>query len=169
MTDELRAKANHIKKAMAAADTGPLVIADYVIDLSRRWEAEYREQAEGLAFGAWLTRELGSQGRNLSFFKRRSEAVRFFGESARRVMHHETAVFALGATPEGQREQILGALTNAYLRNNRCPLTLAQAKPIIQKVLGRRVEARTCLACAEKDLELAKLRELVDRKDLAAE
>jgi hypothetical protein len=158
--------AKRFRDAMSNADTGPLIIASEVVELSEKWD-DYRAEAGNLKFTAWLTREMGSQGRGLGFFKKRHEAVIGLGEHIRRSLNHEVAVYIWNSVPEDKKLNVVDALTQAYARNSKCPLTYGQAAPIINGIVGKAKQHKVCHDCVQKDYEIVKLKEMLGMRDAA--
>lgn len=145
-----------IRAGMASSDTGPLVVSEKVVFICDHWET-YKHEAGDMSFRQWLTRELGNRGRNYSFFKRRLRAVEMLGESVRRTLHHEVAVYVSEQVPEAMRARVKSELEKRCMQNNHCPLTKGQALPIIRKMLGHVARPKECQRCKELETRVAEL------------
>jgi hypothetical protein len=156
--ERLTDAARFIKAGMANSDTGPLIIAEKVVSICDTW-TDYKEESDGLSFRQWLTRELGNQGRNYGFFKRRLRAIENpnLGESIRRTFHHEVAVYVSEQVPEDMQRAVKDELEKRCIQNNRCPLTPGQAMPIIKSMLGHEPKRRECKRCKELEAKIAEL------------
>jgi len=144
------------KAALRSADTGPLVIAEDVLQIAGEWE-RYRVEARGLDCTSWLRKELG-RGRSLAFFERRAHAVKVLGEACRRVLHHDVAVWIAGRVRDPEAVQrVMWALMRATKKQGGNCLTPAQARPIVLATLGIERAPRTigCARCAELERLLA--------------
>jgi len=131
---------------MKHGDTGPLVIASDVMSIAEDWD-RFKEEAGGLTFSQWITREMGNKQRGLAFFRKRHEAVQKLGEDIRRTFHHEVAVYVVNSVPETAWFAIKSELRLACIRNSGTPRTMGQARPIINKILGRVAQQKTCANC----------------------
>jgi hypothetical protein len=155
------------RRALTEGATGPLVIAREVVEISERWD-DYREEVGGLTVSAFLRRELG-RGRDLAFFRRRARAVERLGEDVRRVLHHEVAVW-IDQNFEGEESaRAAWGLRMATKKDHHgVPFSLAQAKPIVLKLLGRKTEKvpRTCERCALLEEENRILREKLEERGI---
>ncbi len=147
-----------LRETMAMVDTGPLIMAAEVIQLAKDWD-QYQEEAGGISVSQYLTGELGSKKKGLDYFNRRQLAVNALGEDIRRTMHHEVAITVAQTVPKDLHEKAKAALTEAYIKNRSCPLSPAQAQPIINKILGRNPMHRVgCQKCVALQAEIDKLR-----------
>ena len=151
--------ASRWRRSLKDAATGPLVIAVEVIAITDDWES-YRKDSGGLTASAFLRRELGG-GRDRAFFERRADAVTKLGEAVRRTMHHEVAVWVAQNFSGLEARRVAKALTDSFVRNNKNPLTLAQAKPVAFKVTNRKTERieKQCSRCLVLTEENRALRE----------
>lgn len=160
MTESLKDFSKRVRAALAAGDTGPLVVAADVISVAGDWE-RHREETGGLSCTSWLRKEFGP-GHNLAWFTRRHEAVLSLGESVRRTMHHEVAVWIVDAVPADKHAEVVMAVTIAAKKQHGVPLTPPQARrivcPLIGKVRGRKP---ACIECAKHEREIARLRALL--------
>lgn len=134
-----------IQQALRDSATGPLVVASDVVKLAENWE-EHRAECYGLDATSAFKKYLGFP---LSFFQVRDRAVRWLGESVRRWMHHELAVWLIGGImPPGQYDTARTALLLEYKRRgSRSALTKAQARPIVYEVVGHVPATATCHEC----------------------
>ena len=140
--------------ALAASDTGPLIIAADVVQLAGEWD-DYKREASGLSCTAWLRKTLG-RGRGLAWFETRARAVEKLGESVRRTLHHEVAVWTVNNAPPPTWKAIVEALMFARKKNGGNALTLVQAKPIARQILGINASPRrvSCMRCAKLEERL---------------
>jgi hypothetical protein len=148
--------AKQIKSAMEHSDTGPLVIAADVVKLAEKWK-DYKEDAGKLSCAQWLTRELGNKKRGLAYFRARHRAVEALGEESRRMLHHEMAVYIVNNVPKEQWDEVKETLYKKCVRNNHCPLSPGQARPLIYKIVGH-VPGRGCSRCAMLEAELRRMK-----------
>ncbi len=157
MTDRLNDFVTRTRAAMAASDSGPLIVARDVMAIADNWE-RYKEEAGGLDCSRFLTSTFGA-GRGLAYFANRVEAVAFIGESARRTLHHQVAIYILNNVSKEFVAEVLSALTRERKKNGGNALSPAQAKPVIEAITGTKQRAyRTCSKCVKLEAELAKLR-----------
>jgi len=148
--------AKQIKSAMEHADTGPLVIAADVVKLSENWK-DYKEDAGKMTCSQWLTRELGNRKRNIKYFTARHRAVEALGEESRRMLHHEVAVYIINNVHKDQWDEVKETLYKKCVRNNHCPLSPGQARPIIHQIIGH-VPGRGCPRCAMLEAEILRMK-----------
>ncbi len=145
-TGALKVAAAKFKAALRDSDTGPLVIAQEVMRIEERWP-EYKEEAGDIECTTWLARELGP-GRDFAFFQRRAKAVEKLGESCRRKLHHEVAVWLANLKNESAQVKVaFVALISATNKQRGNCLTLSQAKPIVRKALGVKAGPRAVKSC----------------------
>lgn len=133
-------KTKEWKRILGDAARGPLVVATDVVSIANHWD-EYAAEAGGLSITGWLKKTLGA-GRNLAWFERRAKAVRVLGEAARRNLHHEVAVWVSENVPPAHYDKAKRVLFHAARAQNGNPLTLGQARPLLQKELGRSFSSR---------------------------
>lgn len=143
------------RRAMQDADSGPLVIAKEVIEISENWES-YKAEAQGMTINGWLQRTFG-KGRTISWWAHRDEAVEALGEVSRRTFNHEVAVWLVGYVPADKLSEAKFAIMNGRKKNGDNCLTIHQARLIIERMLGATKEPRRCAKCAEKDDRIAEL------------
>ena len=146
------------RTALAQADTGPLVVACEIRDLAEVWDDDLKREAGGLGLSAYLRKMLG-KGKTLRYFMRRAHAVDKLGESIRRVMHHETAVYCVGQVPEKYWEPVKFMLRREQKMNGGNPLTKSMAVRRIRRIVGKTETTRAvgCQRCATLE---ARIREL---------
>lgn len=153
--ESLSNKARRWKSALQDASTGPLIIAGEVTSLAERWE-EHKREAGGLRCTAWLRKTFGD-GRGLSWFQDRAEAVAYLGEASRRYVHHEAAVWVKNHVPKDSLDKVKFMLRSEQKKNGGNPLTKAQAVRRVNAMLGKgALKSRHCKRCQELE---AKLRE----------
>lgn len=146
------------KSAMQQTHTGPLIIAEEVVNLANDW-GDHQKEADGLSVSQWLTRELGNKQTGLAYFKRRHDAVLILGEDIRRTIHHEVAVYVMNNVPDVLRGRVKELLIKGFVNNNHNPLTPQQAKPVIYEVIGKPLAAsKECLRCLELEAEIERLK-----------
>lgn len=133
-------KTKEWKRILGDAARGPLVVATDVVSIANHWD-EYAAEAGGLSFNGWLKKTLGP-GRGLAWFECRARAVRNLGEASRRYLHHEVAVWVSGNVSPADYDKAKRVLFHAARAQNGNPLTLAQARPLLQKELGRSFSTR---------------------------
>lgn len=140
---------SRLRSALAASDTGPLVVAADVMRLANEWDS-YKAEAGGASCTAWLRKNV-SKGRGLPFFAARDAAVQKLGESVRRQLHHEVAVWVVGSTPEAKWKDIVTALTFARKRNAGSALTKPMAVRVVRGIIGGQAKPRkvACDRCAK--------------------
>ena len=146
--DNLSARVSHWRVALAASDTGPLVIAAEVVRFSNEWNV-YSDEAGGGSCTSWLRKTLGN-GRGLAYFEVRDRAVKKLGESVRRTLHHNVAVWIVNNAPEPTWKACVEALTFSRKKNGGNALTMQQARLVLRPILGIQVKPRgvTCARCA---------------------
>lgn len=163
MSESLKELTGRWRSALASGDCGPLVIAADVVRVGAEWDEKYKEEAGGASCTTWLRRELGP-GRNLAWFARRHEAVEHLGESIRRTMHHEVAVWIHDNVPKEAWTKVVMAVTIAAKKQRGVPLTPPQARrvvcPIIGKVSGTK---RGCSRCSDFEVQVALLEQEIER------
>ena len=135
------------RKEMADGATGPLVIASEVVALSKKWE-DLRAQAEGKDLTTWLRAALGP-GKGLGYFRKRHEAVKRLGEAIRRTIHHEAAIWLADEVSDLHWPLVKQHCFAAHRKNNKNPVTKAQAIKIVAAVTGKKPIAKVCSRCEE--------------------
>ncbi len=106
----LKAKAAAWRDQLRSGATGPLVIAQQVVDLVAEWE-NWRTEAGGVDANAWLR---ATFGQSVAWFERRARAVRDIDESIRRSWNHEVAVWVhQHVTTAELRKQVVFAFAKA--------------------------------------------------------
>lgn len=150
----LQERVSRWRAALAAADTGPLAIAADVVRLADEWK-EHEAEAGGVSCTTWLRKTLG-KGRSLAWFETRARAVESLGESVRRTLHHEVAVWLVNNAPQPTWKAVVEALMFARKRNGGNALTLAQAKPIARQIIGIAASPRrvSCMRCQRLEKQL---------------
>lgn len=121
-----------LSKALQNSAIGPLLVAGRVMQLSENW-GQYETEAEGRSLSSCLVQTLGA-GKTLRFFRSRHEAVMFLGESVRRHLHHDAAVWAQGNVPEFRRAAFVEAVAGEWIANGRNPLTTPQVRRIAKRL-----------------------------------
>ena len=163
MSESLFIRAGRWKKAADDAATGPLIVAQEIVELGKEWKA-YRKEAGGLRYTAFLKRYVGHP---LCFFKARAEAVEILGEAARRYIHHDVAQWIVGCVTEEYLEEVKQMLHRESAARGGHPLTAAQAKPLVIKIIGKSTaKPKRCRRCAALE---ARIRELEHSFHTAAE
>lgn len=97
----LARKQGEWKKLMSDVDTGPLKIAEEVVEVASLWAVKYSMHAGGKTCSTWLAEVFGA-GRDERYWRRRHEAVQLLGGAANRQYvqtrwNHDAAVWAAGA------------------------------------------------------------------------
>lgn len=149
-TDSLSDITTKIRRYIGAGANGPLVAAGDVIALADRWD-DYKQEADGLTFTQWIVGVCGA-GKDLGWWERRQRAVeRIEGTrrdgSARRKLHHEVAVYVAENVADEHLEEVRRMLYTSVKNNGGVPLTPAQAKRRIAKIVGSKPSARQCSRC----------------------
>jgi hypothetical protein len=151
----LAQRANKIKSAMSNADCGPLIAAAEVIDIVDHWD-DFRAEAGGIDYAAWLERTFGT-GRTLAFWQRRHEAVQHLGEASRRTIHHDVAIWVVQSRPPSQWDAIKVALMLARKENGDNAISLGRARILVASQFGAMSRPRGCNACRVRDERIATL------------
>lgn len=147
--ETLADKAKRWGRALVDEATGALTIASEIVKLSEEWET-FRAEAGGVDCTTWLRKEV-SRGRGLPFWHARAEAVAALGESVRRFMHHEVAVWLKNKTlSDEQLERAKFILKSEMRKNANKPLNRMQAHRALRDVLGiTPAKSRVCERCQE--------------------
>lgn len=164
-----------LRKAMGDAAVGPLIAASEIVKLSERWDAEppsqplgaagshaiqtatapsLRQQAGGSTCDRWIRDKVAPGG--LAFFAARNRAVIKLGEFSRRTVHHEVAVWVDRNVADAQLDEVKLALMRGARAQGGNPLTPAQARRTIDKILGRVAAKKAgCARCRRLEKILA--------------
>lgn len=155
-------KGSRWAKALRDGRTGPLVIAEEVVELTTNWD---KKASNGLEATTWLRRYVGER---LAFFEERAEAVQILGESIRRHVDHNVAVTVVRYVKSPElRTKIVEQLIKHSIANRGVPLNSSAAKrKVIFPVTGwKKLVDHKCNRCEQLEAELALLR----GRDQAAE
>lgn len=164
-----------IKRWRSIAKTGPcwaLVLAKEVCEVADGWERFQAQTVDddhpnGQSPTGFL-RDVFGDGRGLAWWRRRALAVEVMGEWVRRSVDHEVAVWFVQSVPEDKRGEAARALMKGCRENGDNPLTIAQAKPLLRKIIGKNhASRRVCVRCARLE-ELLRLHG-IDPDAVAAE
>jgi hypothetical protein len=146
-----------IKRWKAVAKTGPcwaLVLAKEVCDLADKWErfkpdTVDKDHPNGQSPTSFL-RDVFGDGKGLAWWRRRALAVEIMGEWVRRSVDHDVAVWFVHAVPEDKRREAAAALMKGCRDNGDNPLTGAQARLVLKKIIGKNHSSpRQCMRCAK--------------------
>jgi hypothetical protein len=145
------------RKQLKDGALGPLLIAQDVVAASEDWDPK---EHDGLTYSGALRRALG-EGRDMGFFRSRSQAVKMLG--GMRVAHmldHQAAVWLTRKAQDSKLSLAIREAADAYNRNHRCPLTKKQVITATRSVFGVRVKTRVhegCALCDSKDKMIEEL------------
>jgi hypothetical protein len=131
-----------------------LIVAEQVVALADTWD-NYKSEADGLTCTQWLAGICGA-GKGLSWWQRRSEAVAKIGEHARRCIDHTVAVYVSECVDPERMKEVSMMLVGAMKENGGNPLTIAQARSRVEKLLGKKREKKTCACCRAYEALLKK-------------
>lgn len=147
--ESLADRANRLRKPLQDAASGPLVIAGEVMAIIENW-ADYKDEAGGIEASAWVRQTFGRHV-NVPWFARRRAAVQAIGEHARRVWHHEAAVWA----SEHLSAEELRAVDAAVLRSTKSNGGVPLVRSTVQRLASKQAKVdrirkapRTCASCA---------------------
>lgn len=165
--ETLRTLASKWSAALRAGGTGPLVIAEEIVRISEEWESRWKAEVEdGLSCSEWLRSNLG-EGKGLPYWVKRSEAVQKLGESVRRTINHDAAVWIVGNAPPESWNKLVEELT----KQRKCgvPLTYQQARSLCLQILGASATKRKhqCKRCLELEAEIGNLRAQLEARHAA--
>ena len=142
--------ADKIKQTSSDEARGPLVVASDIVTVCERWP-EYIGETGCKTAAEWL-RGLVGAGRGPAFYERRHRAVQRIGEHARRVWHHDAALWAIDRFGDDVTLKRLDRQVQAETREGGgVPLRPLQVKRIARKLgLTKPVaEKRVCARCDE--------------------
>lgn len=167
----LEARTKAIREKLADGQRGPLIAASAILEIVDNWDL-YKEEAGGLAANAWCVESFGA-GRGVGYWRLRHEAVQALeGETGRgdvrRCFDHEVAVWLYRSVDAEHRQRAKVEVLQAYkAQKNPVPLTLPQVRLLVNRLLGRKSRARHCSRCRELELEVQRLRGLLDMPEAA--
>jgi len=146
-TESLKVRAKRWSAAVKDRATGPLVVAREIVEVVDRWE-HYQQQAEGKSAAQWLKVVFGKHHKmGPAYWRRRARAVDLLGESCRRTVHHEVAVWITHKVSGEDLAKARKALIAGCRRNGGIPLNMSAAKPIIYDLFGWVPQVTTCKRC----------------------
>lgn len=149
--ENLGEKARRLRAVLGDAACGPLVAATEIRKLHEAWD-EYRPEAGGDDCAAWLRKE--GLGNGYDYWRKRAEAVDKIGESCRRTLHHDTAVWLAGKL-DGELLKRAHLVLMRAGRAAKRPLTRAMAVRALRAAeLVAPATCATCARCAELEKQL---------------
>lgn len=127
--------------------TGPLIVAAEIVQVVDNWE-HYQQQAEGMNASQWLGTVFGKHHKmGPAYWRRRARAVSLLGESCRRTVHHEVAIWITNKVSGDDLAKARTALIKGCRTNGGLPLNMSAAKPIIYDLFGWVPQVTTCKRC----------------------
>lgn len=162
------------RAALRDAACGPLIVAQEIIDLGAEWTDEVATALGHRTYTSWLKETLGEHE---DYYRRRARAVEVIGEHARRMYHHEAAVYLAGIADDERRSQLDSACRAEWARRraapvpfvtgaarDSAPLTLRQVQVVRERIWDEpkeRKPAARCEACVIALGEADRLRALL--------
>lgn len=123
--ESLAQRADRLRRAQRASSTGPLLVAEEVVEIDAHWERLYRAEAGGVECTTWCRKALG---KSLDYYLRRAHAVSVLGEAVRRTVDHEVAVWLVSKLSDETREKAKLALIRECKKRDGHPLTYSMAQ-----------------------------------------
>jgi len=140
-TTNLDARVTEIKKKMVDHQTGPLRVAEEVVEILDDWE-RYREQADGLDADTWAAKTFGKR-HSARDHRRRCQAISkllalgFLRATILSRFDHFVAVYVTGPSlPEPSRKAVVNAILQEQ-KERGCLLPYAIARQVAGEVMGR--------------------------------
>ena len=151
-------KARRLSAALKSSDTGPLVIAQEVMDLAADWR-EWEKEASGMTADGWCRKALNHP---LKFFQRRAYAVHDLGPASKRMLHHEAAVWLCEKQlPEDVKREAMKRAVSKSRQENGHALNLSALKRLLvygdNPLLGRTPRGTVCAGCVMLEIKVEQL------------
>ena len=155
--ESLKDRTKRWRKLLLEVNAGPYLVASEVHQLVDNWPA-YKSEADGKTASGWLKSVFGG-GKGTSYWETRHKAQLLLGESIRRTIPHDVAVWLTRLhLTQGEREKSRDLLMLACRQHaNGVPLDMAEARLLLEPTIGHAFRSVICKGCVELQGRLEKV------------